>query len=98
MPLIDCPECGKRVSDRAATCPDCGCPIAPAEVQTIEKTGKKYKAAEIIGLSILFVGVFIGCAGHLRNSEGGGIPGLMIALVGLVIWVWGGLGAWWHHG
>ena len=26
--LIDCPECSKRVSDRAASCPDCGFPIA----------------------------------------------------------------------
>lgn len=27
MALINCPECGKQVSDRAASCPDCGCPI-----------------------------------------------------------------------
>jgi hypothetical protein len=27
MALINCPECGKQVSDRASSCPDCGCPI-----------------------------------------------------------------------
>lgn len=27
MALIECPECGKKVSDRAASCPDCGYPI-----------------------------------------------------------------------
>lgn len=27
MPLIQCPECGRMVSDRAAECPHCGCPI-----------------------------------------------------------------------
>lgn len=27
MALIKCPECGKEVSDKAKTCPNCGCPI-----------------------------------------------------------------------
>ena len=28
MALIECPECGRRVSERAAACPECACPIA----------------------------------------------------------------------
>lgn len=28
MALIKCPECGSSVSDRAATCIHCGCPLA----------------------------------------------------------------------
>lgn len=27
MALIKCPECGKEISDRAASCPNCGCPV-----------------------------------------------------------------------
>lgn len=27
MALINCPECGKEISDKAASCPNCGCPI-----------------------------------------------------------------------
>ena len=27
MALIKCNECGKEVSDKASTCPNCGCPI-----------------------------------------------------------------------
>lgn len=27
MALIKCPECGKEVSDKAAACIHCGCPI-----------------------------------------------------------------------
>lgn len=27
MSLISCSECGKQVSDKAASCPNCGCPI-----------------------------------------------------------------------
>ena len=30
MALINCPECGRQVSDRAISCPDCGCPISAA--------------------------------------------------------------------
>lgn len=30
MALIDCPECGGQVSDRAPTCPHCGVPIVAA--------------------------------------------------------------------
>lgn len=32
MALINCPECGRRVSDKAAACPGCGYPIAGTEV------------------------------------------------------------------
>jgi uncharacterized membrane protein YvbJ len=28
MALIECPECGKEVSDKAPGCPQCGAPIA----------------------------------------------------------------------
>lgn len=28
MALINCPECGREVSDKAPTCPGCGVPIA----------------------------------------------------------------------
>lgn len=27
MALISCPECGKEISDRTQSCPNCGCPI-----------------------------------------------------------------------
>ncbi len=27
MALIKCPECGKEISDKAVSCPSCGCPI-----------------------------------------------------------------------
>ena len=27
MALIQCAECGKSISDKATTCPGCGCPM-----------------------------------------------------------------------
>lgn len=31
MALIECPECGKEISDKASNCPNCGCPINTTE-------------------------------------------------------------------
>lgn len=31
MALIECPECGREVSDKAPACPGCGAPIAAQE-------------------------------------------------------------------
>lgn len=33
MALINCQECGKKISDRAESCPNCGCPILLSEVE-----------------------------------------------------------------
>ena len=35
MALINCPECGKQVSDKAVSCPNCGCPIATTPKSTV---------------------------------------------------------------
>jgi hypothetical protein len=33
MPLINCPDCNKEVSDKAGTCIHCGCPLSSNEQQ-----------------------------------------------------------------
>jgi len=33
MALIECPECGRQVSDKASSCPQCGCPIHKVAVR-----------------------------------------------------------------
>ncbi len=34
MALMKCPECGKEVSTKALTCPNCGCPICQKQTYT----------------------------------------------------------------
>ncbi len=33
MALINCSECGKPISDKAASCPNCGCPIDKIQLE-----------------------------------------------------------------
>lgn len=40
MALIKCDECGKEVSDKAATCPNCGAPIASKQNSNTQPTIK----------------------------------------------------------
>ena len=39
MALITCPECGKEVSDKAATCVNCGRPMAQSQQPDQKKKG-----------------------------------------------------------
>lgn len=32
MALINCKECGKEISDKAITCPNCGCPVGNQQI------------------------------------------------------------------
>ena len=41
MALIKCPECNHEVSDRAASCPHCGCPISSSVSSSSQPNVKK---------------------------------------------------------
>ncbi len=34
MALIKCPECGREISDKAVSCPGCGCPVEASDNRT----------------------------------------------------------------
>lgn len=79
MSLIKCPECGKDMSDKAAACPSCGCPIDTviAERQRIKEeseikkqqedaeiaVGKKYKR-QVLSFFGLLTAIVIVIAGY----------------------------------
>ncbi len=96
MALTNCPECGKQISERAAACPECACPLTPPplpanDVQTIEQTGKQFKAGLLVGAALVAVG-----QGACLMGEGG--TGMGITLVGFVVILASGVLGWWHHG
>jgi hypothetical protein len=116
--LYQCPDCEAMVSVRAESCPKCGCPFDTREtrrrehyqprVQMIEKTGKRWKAAMLIGALLTIVG----CSGILlafsavdhnlpnASSETGKRVALwlLLAVPGFIIYVIARVGAWWNHG
>ncbi len=86
MALIDCPECGKQVSDQAVACPHCGMPLkpmaAPAQpppmlpprpvVAPPAQPVRKHSGCLVILLGMVAVGIVVTCARTL--SGGGGSP------------------------
>ncbi|MCA9604432.1 MAG: hypothetical protein KC619_02485 [Myxococcales bacterium] len=45
MALIECPDCGRKVSDRAKTCPDCSCPVAELIMEQRDDEDRKARIA-----------------------------------------------------
>jgi len=81
MALINCPECKKEISDKAQSCPHCGCPINAIKV---EQTRKKWKGWQLIGCSSLFIGFLIIIAVAGSNEKGLQSIGVLIILFGII--------------
>ena len=47
MALINCPECGKEVSDKATNCPNCGYPLE--DMDFVKEEVAEEKASEVVG-------------------------------------------------
>ena len=55
MALIQCPECGADISDKATECPKCGCPVeSSAKTGTTKKKVFSTKVMILI-LAFLFI-------------------------------------------
>ena len=60
-------------------------------VQTIEKTGKKWKAYQLFGCMGLALGVIL-------ILIGSGPLGVFFGMLGFITYLIGRIGAWWYHG
>ena len=79
MALINCIECGKEISDKATTCPNCGAPIRKDTSYEEHPVGqikpqqkKKSNKGLIIGVVvavILLVGIFGGSEESEQSTE-----------------------------
>ena len=58
MALINCPDCGKKISDKAEMCNGCGFPINLKNIQHFSPKKKKSSAIKVLIWSVLFL-----CAG-----------------------------------
>ena len=71
MALINCPECGKQISDKAAACIHCGCPLgheataASKPIEPIEKIKEPASAEDSENKKSLLAGLIILCLAGL---------------------------------
>lgn len=59
MALVKCSECGAYVSEKASSCPKCGCPLDITKQVILENRKKKNKKIITIVVSILVVIVLL---------------------------------------
>lgn len=104
MALIDCPECGKQISDKAQECNSCGCPIEAAKesggsganLTTIQGTSKRLKMHTLLASLTLIVGV-VWLIGEPK-IPGQFNPAPVFLIFGGFIWVIvSRVRTWWHH-
>lgn len=112
MALIKCTECGRDISDRASNCPGCGAPTGSAgvamsggdavaavpRVQTVEQTGKRWKAQQLLAVLLVCISVVVIIAGGASTSVGAEVAGSLMLAAGAIWFVVARIGAWWHHG
>jgi uncharacterized membrane protein YvbJ len=90
MPLINCPDCGKEVSDQAESCNNCGRPIAKRsdslDVEQDAKANKKGNQSAYLryslGHAITLLGVIVGLP---VGMAAGALYGFAIFVVALAL-------------
>jgi DNA-directed RNA polymerase subunit RPC12/RpoP len=96
MALIACPECNAQVSDSALSCPKCGHPIAAEKGKvTTQQTAKRYKGFQLVGSIAFAVGLVWLFAAPEPGSKA---VGVIIAIVGMILYLYGRIAGWWQHG
>jgi hypothetical protein len=75
-------------------------PAPEHSVQTIEKTGKKWKRQMLFAAGLCIIGIFVSCAGVNGGPRGNplGQVGVLMIIVGFFWGIVARVFAWWHHG
>lgn len=66
MALINCPECGKEISDTTDKCPHCGYPLM--KIQNEEKNNEKKRTAIIAIITL----IILAAAGYIAYTDSSG--------------------------
>jgi hypothetical protein len=108
MALIECPECSREISDKAAACPHCGNPLhidtgEGTQLTTTQQTSKTIKTEILISIGLFVVGIAVMYVGDLMVA---GYPelhqymvmgGLLMVALGIGGYIHSKLKQWWHH-
>ena len=94
MALINCPDCGKDISDQAASCIYCGCPLkqdlvkqpSAGSAEAAKKGRQRSKLRNDAGNAIAFVGII---AAVITGAVSGSfVTGIIVAFVSTGIGIW----------
>ena len=71
MALIKCPECGKKISNNATSCPNCGCPIIDRQEQSEHVTASKHEGGGCLKpfITFLVISAIIGFAAAIQHKN-----------------------------
>ncbi|WP_430009870.1 hypothetical protein [Methylophaga lonarensis] len=107
MALIDCPECSRKVSDSAPSCPGCGCLIsskhesraAGTQLTTVQETSKKFKFHMLLAVAAIGAGlVMLMAAGESTDPDESSAAMGGLLFTGGIFWYFvTRIRIWWHH-
>jgi len=72
MAIVSCPFCGKKVSNKAATCQHCGAgltDVSPEQLMKVERDRRMAKAQSINNHAMIAIVVFLGSVLYLYYKE-----------------------------
>ena len=85
MSLIKCPDCGKDICIREASCPHCGRPLTTEEIEVgTDLTGKKHRLYLVLGILVCSLG-WILFSSEDKFSAHTGISFIVIGLIGYIV-------------
>lgn len=101
MALIKCTECGKQISDQAASCPGCGAPVGvrkdPEPIRTIQETGKPLKKQILLSVLLCIVSMIVMIYGSVDNNGPVATFGGVAMFLSGVWFIATRIRIWWHH-
>lgn len=111
MALIACAECSAQVSDKAASCPHCGCPISDQATgdgrlrpTTIQQTSKDLKAQVLWSYGLFIMGIMmviltpVWLGLHDQKWEASDLLyGAFVIVLGVGWQITTRFRIWWHH-
>jgi len=112
MALIACRECGSQISDQAASCPHCGCPVKEGQavaavgdrLTTVQQTSKALKIDILWAYGLMALGLLMAVLTplwlgiHGQTWSGSDlIYGAAVLLLGVGWMIVTRIRIWWHH-
>ena len=98
MALVKCKECGKKVSDKAEVCVDCGYPISRNKsISTVQNTKKSLKLQLLLSKIIAISMLILGYGWSQTNNPSGAEYMVLTAFIGFLWYLVTRVRIWWNH-